>query len=185
MRAQTLKKSKEVFARKYRIKQSTTAFQNEVKALDSSSFAQTLGPEVQIKGGMTSIKDYQINPLYHVQPIKTQLAEITGRALRDNTHTFHHEGYKQLLSKVVPLRSRFRTTDDINTRKKIASQECQEWRDYLENRKKEIDNRSISAKEKADLPYNESHPLFSHVPEPSELRLLREWYDRLKVSLVS
>lgn len=52
----------------------------------------------------------------------------------------------------------------------------------MESRKKEIETRSIDAEKKMDLPYNESHPLFSHVAHPKELRLLKEFFDRFKVS---
>lgn len=81
------------------------------------------------------------------------MSEVNGLYQRKSTsklarkfktpHVWHCAEYKELLDKVVPLRTEFRKLTDASARKEMAKEELGYWTWYLDVRKEEI--RRISA----------------------------------------
>ena len=91
-----------------RLTKGAQAFKQEFTALSSSKHAQTLGPDVSLSATTTNFADFVVDPLYKSLPIRDQLHEISGKALKDKTHVWHTPHYETLLKSVVPLRQAFR-----------------------------------------------------------------------------
>jgi len=85
------------------------------------------------------------------------------------------------------MRANFRKEKDVSARKEMAKSEFDAWNSYLEIRKFDVTNqKNIKAAMEADIDsveqLKESALHYDHeIPEP-ELRKLKEFFDRSKVS---
>jgi len=113
------------------------------------------------------------------------MKEIRGKALADKDYQYHTPLYKALLEQVVPLRTSFRLEKDISAKKQMAKQEFDAWNSYLEHRKQEISELTISTEDDSATPYSEAGHLYSHHIPAGTLQTLKEYFDRFKVSCFS
>lgn len=132
--------------------------------------------------------DFQVNPIYSNNKMRTQSLEHRGKfqALPEN-HQWHTPLYKDLLTNVVPLRHQFRLIKDVDVRKEMASQEFGYWNTYLETRKDEIANlpkfkSDLEANVDYQFDHNDAKLEFSHQISDTDMAQLKEFFDRFKVS---
>ena len=158
-------------------------FMTGLKDLQSTTYSQTLIP------GMGGNNTYQVDPIYKCNNMASQLLEVRGKTLANQEYQYHTSAYKDLLTKVVPLRTEFRKLKDLSARKEMAKSEFDAWNQYLEIRKYDITQlKSIKANLDSDIDFSEAHAETSlhydhEIPEP-QLYKLREFFDRSKVSLM-
>ena len=158
------------------------AFIKEFTPLESSQYAQTLGAEVSISEAKNPA-DWVIDPIYSKNPMKKQLAEVSGRCLNDSSHVYHTDHYKSLLQTVVPLRKSFRAEKDYSVRKQIAKSEFDAWNTYLTQRKQDMVE-TKTEDQKTDEEWRTSRSHFSSSIDNKEFGLLKEFFDRFKVSSI-
>ena len=170
-----------ILSKKLDISRSRDAFINEFSQLESSEHAQTLGATVNLGEMAKNPAEFKLDPIYKVNPIKEQLNEITGRVLKDNNYQYHTPLYKDLLTAVVPLRREFRMTKDIEARKQMAKTEFDAWNNYQTLRSQDV-NVKKTEDEVLNEDWKDSKTHFDHDIKPHEMRLLKEFFDRFKVS---
>ena len=107
--------------------------------------------------------------------------EVTGRALKDKDYQYHTPLYKDLLSAVVPLRREFRLTKDANARKDLAKTEFDAWKQYMVTRSEDVKVKKTED-EILNEEWRDSKTHFSHEIDSNEMRKLKEFFDRFKVS---
>jgi hypothetical protein len=69
--------------------------------------------------------------------IRRQMLEINGVVDFDKGK-YHNQNYENHIRKLVESRTAFRQTKDIGQRKKIATEELQSWKNYVETRRGDL-----------------------------------------------
>jgi len=78
-----------------------------------------------------------VNKKLAEKSIRRQMLEINGVISFDKGQ-YHNQNYENHIRKLVESRTAFRQTKDVGQRKKIATEELQSWKNYVENRKGEL-----------------------------------------------
>jgi len=78
-----------------------------------------------------------VNKKIAEKSIRRQMLEING-VINFDKGQYHNQNYENHIRKLVESRTAFRQTKDVSQRKKIATEELQSWKNYVENRKGEL-----------------------------------------------
>ena len=173
------------------IARSVSDFKKKFVALESSERAITLDaclPNERVQDVAEKVT-YDVNPIYTSIDMKKQVREVRGFYVKNNveTHEYHTPLYKDLLTKVFPLRVQFRKERDNQARKEIAKTEFDAWNGYFQTRKQEVANlKVVKEVQEADIDYIEKHKdtalHFEHTWDEKEMARFEEFFDRFKVS---
>lgn len=163
---------------------------NSIDALSPTAHERVDRPHISQK------HNYQIDPMYKEKDLRIQSLEVRGKFVEMEAknkvnvekHEYHNQQYKELLTKVFPLRTSFRLVKDTSARKEIAKEEFDLWNGYLEGRKSEIAEMEHKHQIKElDIDHletlKETATHFNYKIHDHDKIKMEEFFDRFKVSL--